>query len=227
MNHQVLVVRRLQPPASSLGPKHSSLEPPASSLRSGLTLFELLLVLTLLVILGGLSITALEGSFARSRLRHAGDQVRAAWATARLTSLETGQTHAFRCVWGSGQYHIQALGVLVPTADGQLTQLPDVAITPDSEFADARWVENRLTGGVTFSDGQWVSTAKAYEVAPPELALVDRDNWSEPIYFFPDGTTTDARLILENAEGDRLLLTLRGLTGISLASDPDLEEEMQ
>ncbi len=38
--------------------------------------------------------------------------------------------------------------------------------------------------------------------------------WSEPIFFYPDGTTSNTRLLLKNKEGRTIGLLLRGLTGI-------------
>jgi hypothetical protein len=211
--------------SSSLKPPASSLQPPASSLARGLTLFEMLLVLTLLVILGALSMPALDGAMANSRVRHGGDEVRAAWATARLNAMQTGQTHVFRCVWGSGQYHIEALDMLVPAVEGELEQLPDVAVLTDADVADDDWVENRITGGVRFANGQWTD---AFGQIDTDLlrGVQPEGQWSMPIYFFADGTTSDATLVIENDRGDRVRLTLRGLTGLSLAADAGLDEEL-
>ncbi len=39
-------------------------------------------------------------------------------------------------------------------------------------------------------------------------------NWSEPIFFYPDGTTSSARLMLRNKDGRVIELVMRGLTGI-------------
>jgi Tfp pilus assembly protein FimT len=39
-------------------------------------------------------------------------------------------------------------------------------------------------------------------------------NWSEPIFFYPDGTTSSARLVLRNKEGRTIELVMRGLTGV-------------
>ena len=37
---------------------------------------------------------------------------------------------------------------------------------------------------------------------------------STPIFFYPDGTTSNARLVVANERGRYILLTLRGLTGV-------------
>ncbi|MGD0382278.1 MAG: hypothetical protein ABSA77_02075 [Thermoguttaceae bacterium] len=43
--------------------------------------------------------------------------------------------------------------------------------------------------------------------------------WSEPIFFYPDGTTSNAQLLLRNKEGRMIELFLHGLTGIVKVSD--------
>jgi hypothetical protein len=49
--------------------------------------------------------------------------------------------------------------------------------------------------------------------------------WSQPILFHPDGTTSDATLVLTNEEQVSIRVTLRGLTGISQTVDVDEVEE--
>ena len=186
--------------------------------RRGLTLFELLLVLALLVILGGLSMPALDGAFAKSRLRHAGDQIRSAWTSARLASLQSGQTHAFRCVWGERQFEVHSHAAIAAGEEPEIEPPDDRDDSPDNQ-----WDDRHLAEGVTFTAGRWLS-ADAPGDEPPRFAEREVGEWSEPILFMADGTTSDASLILSNGRGDRLRVTLRGLTGVSLIGDVDPDE---
>ena len=43
--------------------------------------------------------------------------------------------------------------------------------------------------------------------------------WSEPIFFYPDGTTSDTKLLLANKEGRTIELLLRGITGMVKIGD--------
>ena len=45
--------------------------------------------------------------------------------------------------------------------------------------------------------------------------------WSAPVYFYADGTTSDASLLIEGVEDDRLRVTLRGTTGVSRVGPPN------
>ena len=49
--------------------------------------------------------------------------------------------------------------------------------------------------------------------------------WSDSICFYPDGTTSDVRLVLLNDRGNRVELTLRGLTGTVIVGDVQAPEE--
>ena len=189
--------------------------------RRALTLFELLLVLVLLVLLGALSMPALDGAFSRSRLRHAGDQVRAAWTKARLTSLQSGQTHAFRCLWGDRHFATQPYTAV---AAGEIPKIEDDSEQHSDDPPRSQQLhDQQLTEGVYFAGGQVLAT----DTPPgemPELSEPHAGEWSEPILFFADGTTSDVSLILANQQGDLLRVTLRGLTGVSLIGDVDPSE---
>jgi hypothetical protein len=54
-------------------------------------------------------------------------------------------------------------------------------------------------------------------------AAATSSGWSPPIVFYPDGTASDATVLLANPSGLTLRVTLRGLTGISRAAQIDNE----
>jgi len=64
--------------------------------RRGMTLFELLLVLMLLVVVGSLAVPLFEGSFASIRLRRGTDRVLATWTQARRQAIDSGLIYQFR-----------------------------------------------------------------------------------------------------------------------------------
>ena len=43
--------------------------------------------------------------------------------------------------------------------------------------------------------------------------------WSAPIYFYPDGTSSDARLQICNDRNGAIELMLRGMTGVVKVGD--------
>jgi type II secretory pathway pseudopilin PulG len=68
------------------------------------------------------------------------------------------------------------------------------------------------------------SAASASSTPPADASTAGNANsigaaWSEPIYFYPDGTTSSTRLLLRNKEGLTINLFMRGITGIVTVSD--------
>ena len=60
------------------------------------------------------------------------------------------------------------------------------------------------------------STAKALESSRALMTLADlayQPGQMRPILFYPDGTSQDAKIILQNRQGDAVQVNLRGLTG--------------
>jgi type II secretory pathway pseudopilin PulG len=183
----------------------------AAGARCGLTLVEIILVLSLLVIIGAVSVPLLQGSLTRSRLSNGGERLRAAWSRARLAATQSGQAYAFRFVPKGSRFQIMPLADLADAGAVPLDALVDDA---ESEGGDsARQPDNSLPEGVTFAAGQ-VSAAPQLEAGATTSSA-----WSTPILFHPDGTTSDAVVILANEEDLTLRVTLRGLTGIARVSD--------
>ena len=54
----------------------------------------------------------------------------------------------------------------------------------------------------------------------PETESADNgDDWSDPIYFYADGSTSDARLLLAADRHAAMRLLLRGVTGSVTVDD--------
>lgn len=185
--------------------------------HNGLTLVELILVLTLLVILGAVSVPLLGGSFSRAGLQSASDLLRGAWSRGRLAAMQTGQTYVFRFEPRGGRYQILALDQLgMPESE----ELP--AENPDAEHSAEdilRLSLNRLPDGVIFARGD---VADSNDVTAT-MGSTSGGPWSAPVLFRPDGTTNDASVLLKNEHDQTIRVTLRGMTGISNASDVGME----
>src|SRR5262245_24210141 len=80
-----------------------------ASRRNGLTLIEIILVLSLLVVIGAISVPYLSGSFSRAHLHSASDGLRDAFARGRLAAMQTGQAHVLRFEPKGSRYQIVPL----------------------------------------------------------------------------------------------------------------------
>lgn len=173
------------------------------TLRTGFTLVELLLVLTLLVVIAGFTAAALEGSLLQSKVRKGVDQVRTAWSEARLQAVSGGQRLAFTCLIGGRDYRVSACN--------------DLVIPTDAEQVAASSNTNQLPEGVVFRTVEAAPSTTATQVAatvPPTDG-----QWSSPIVFNPDGTSYDGRLVIESDTGRQVQLLLRGVTCTAKSSD--------
>ncbi len=63
--------------------------------RDAFTLIEVALVLAIIILILGLTLPLLERPLAYERLRQAGDQIIAAWTTARIDAMRTGEEQSF------------------------------------------------------------------------------------------------------------------------------------
>jgi type II secretory pathway pseudopilin PulG len=179
----------------------------------GLTLVEVCLVLALLVVIAAVATPLLEGSFSRASLHSASDLVRGAWARARLAAMETGLTYVFRFEPNGSRYQIITLSDLgMPGGEA----VAAVAPAGDYELDDMlRAPKAQMPDGIVFASGE-ISTSSQVLAT---LGTVEGGVWSNPILFHPDGTTSDASIVLANDSGQTVRVTLRGLTGISSVSD--------
>jgi prepilin-type N-terminal cleavage/methylation domain-containing protein len=180
--------------------------------KRGLTLVEVCLVLALLVVIAAVATPLLEGSFARASLQGGSDLLRGAWARARLAAMESGLTYVFRFQPNGGRYQIVTLNDLgMPGAETVVE-----GVDPEYDVDDMMRVpQPRLPEGVIFAAAD-ISTSSQVLAT---LGTTEGGVWSNPILFHPDGTTSDASVLLSNDSGQTVRVTLRGLTGISNVGD--------
>ncbi len=205
--------------------------------RGAMTLFEVLLVLVLLVVIGSLAAPLFEGSLSSIRLRRGTDQVLATWSQARTHAIEAGKIFQFRFQPGGDDYQVDPWpGGLEDkrfekdevNASSEFTSSNDEIEnnkTEGNEFADWKY-EASLPEKIVFSSAESVSQDEYGERTLTRLDQEKTAQWSAPILFFPDGTTSAASLLLKNSKNLYRRATLRALTGVARASDLLSREEV-
>lgn len=184
--------------------------------RRGYTLSEMLVVLGLLVMVAALAQPALRSALGDSRLRSAARQVRAELAKTRLRAMQSGTAQRFRYQPGAGRFEVAPANY---DAETELTTVSNERRTAEVSAEEKlptpgeNVVEQDLPDGVAFECGE-----ESEEIA------VDEEGWSEPIVFYPNGRTADARIRLRGERNAVVDLSLRGLTGVATASKPRHEE---
>ena len=102
--------------------------------RDGITLFELVLVLALLVVIGAMALPALHGSFNRQILRKSGEQIRVDLAKTRNEAMRTGRILVFQYELGTGNYMTRPWSQESDLIEGNLALLAAVGgsgVNPD------------------------------------------------------------------------------------------------
>lgn len=213
---------RTQPCSKHLGLKRSGRRP-----ACGFTLLELLLVLSLIVVLYSLATPALRRPLATQSLWKAADSVRNDWAATRIRAMRTGSIHVFEFQIGTNQYRIRPWIANEDMVEANDATMYGVANT--GNLAPSRMVRDeqvQLTEGVVLvasevDDKRWVM------MPDTQLAMNELDEtWSTPIFFYPDGTTSLARLVMSNQYNDMVAVRMRGLTGQSRTEKVNPDEEI-
>jgi hypothetical protein len=156
----------------------------------------------------------LTGVVAGQRLRSGADQVRVEWSRARVQAMSKGQIVLFRFMPNGSQFRLESRA-----SDESVDQDPTDGAAGSASGADAAASKPRqLPRGVQFAGGQAAADSRALQAEndqsqPPISA--DGGSWSDPIFFYPDGTTSTARIALTNEYHRRIEISLRGLTGVA------------
>jgi prepilin-type N-terminal cleavage/methylation domain-containing protein len=199
-------------------------EPGGNADRQGLTLVEVLLVLAIVAITAALIWPALEKPLAYHRLHSAADEVRTEWCQARIEAMRSGRTYAFRYQVGGDRYYTEPQnGLMANTSEGGLAPVNSTAagVPSAAPAAAASSAENKaLPKGVTFVGHQpGENTTPAAAATPAPAQSQSGAGWSDPIFFYPDGTASDVELTLICNQSCALRVTLRGSTATATTAD--------
>jgi hypothetical protein len=83
-----------------------------------------------------------------------------------------------------------------------------------------------LPESVSFVASETEADVRDAMLVDDQSDLTSLGQWSSPVFFYADGTTSTARLLLANSRQLHIVVTLRGLTGVSQVSDLLSPEEL-
>jgi prepilin-type N-terminal cleavage/methylation domain-containing protein len=188
--------------------------------RRGVTLIEVMLTLCLLAAMAVFTWPLLDNSFASQRLRSAASRIRAQWIKARAEAMNSDTVYLFRYTPEDNRY----------TVENQID--PDLAAEQNlgdgsgggSGVQDPSSMPHKTQGvlpeGVVFGSVQVDPDPRADTAMANGDQTGDQDaSEADPLFFFPDGTTSNARLRLKNDRGRSIDVMLRGLTGVVTVGD--------
>ena len=173
---------------------------------SGFTLIELILVMAIIVLVGALAGPAIVQTFSRQTLEKGADRVRIAMGQARVNAIRTGDVYAVFVLEGGAWFQVAPFNQ-AQTMSAAATQRQMLAARREQ----SEYEEDLLPPGIMFYRGTIAVDNRAAEV----LDTGNVEGRLRPILFYPDGTSQDARLAIQNDKGNFVEIRLRGLTGIS------------
>ncbi len=140
-----------------------------------------------------------EKPLAHHRLNSAVDEVRTEWCQARTEAMRSGRTYAFRYQVGGDHYYTELeSGLNGNASEGDSPLVSSAAAgAPSAASSNAAGpMDNKtLPKGVKFSAEQ-----PSQSTTTPAAATPSQDQpaggWSDPIFFYPDGTASDVQLVL-------------------------------
>jgi len=206
--------------------------------RAGFTLFEVLLVFSLLALLAAIVWPALDAPFAAQTLKSSAEQWRGDFTKARVAAMNSGRVQMLSFDATANAYGVVAL-------DDLTTSDPFSAAAEPSAMSLAPTFVRTLPDGVALRELASLDDVTAPPQSPmhvpmqpmlpptsniaagsdPTAAAASPAYATSPVYFPPDGTTSSARVVLVNDRGMHVEVRLRGLTGAVsvgdvLVSDP-------
>ena len=215
--------------------------------RPGFTLMEILLVVALLVAISAIALPALEGPMENHRLRVSGDIVRVEWSHARIKAMETGRTYVFKYQpelqnfkiepWHLEDDYLESSHVVQGMAGGAFAGANRIQAnsassssgiySPTSTTATSTVELGKLPESVVFVGSETELDDRSAFLSTT-MSGGERDViWSDPIFFYPDGTSSTARILIRNSRARYLMVSVRGLTGVVHVSDLLTMEEIQ
>jgi Tfp pilus assembly protein FimT len=195
-----------------------------------MTLMELLLVLALIVAVAALSLPAFEGPLQDQQLLKSADLVRAAWGKARIRAMESGRTQVFRYETNGSAYQTEPW-----RGDGDYLEM-DLETMQSDPYAlsggpvaatTTEAAPEKLPEGILFHSAQVAADARAADANQMMMSVgAMGEEWSTPILFYADGTSSTVQVTMTNQRGNFVLVKLRGLTGVAQVSELLTAEEL-
>ncbi len=204
------VVRSCKP--RNVRPRHSR----------GFTLLEILLVIAVMVTIAALATPNLIGMLESHKLRKSGDGLRASFAVARNKAMKSGRIQMFRYQYNEGAFMVKPW-----LMDDDALEVSALDAGEESQILAAAAPE-QLPDGVLFLASETLSDERTEAIYDSIATELSQDQvWSQPILFYPDGSSSSARVVLGNNRNQVVLVTLRGLTGMSEVSGLLRPEEIE
>jgi len=200
-----------------------------TSQRSAITLFELLLVLAILVAMAGVAIPTFASLVGSRRLGESISKLSNEIMAGRVAAMRTGQGQVLRMTlqgkdysispWLNGSEAQDASAGATIMQSGQVIETQST--TGGGASSSKSGSTKQLLEGVTFSSVETLVDSRNALAIEQSGGVVpaggpsqgDGSGLSSPLLLYPDGSCTTAQIILVDAQGKRMAIQIRGVTG--------------
>jgi len=191
--------------------------------RYGFTLLELLLVLAILVAVVAIAAPTVNGSLDGYRLKQTAELINGEWTKARNVAIRNGRIYVFQYEVEGTRYWTQPWSSSVDETETSDSSASSEIMQIQTSADGGKSLPDRMSffGGETESDSRTATLD-----ADPGALDTQSSQLGTPIVFYPDGTTSTARVILTNEREQYVMLNLRGLTGLARVSELLTEDDL-
>ncbi|MDM4018351.1 prepilin-type N-terminal cleavage/methylation domain-containing protein [Roseiconus lacunae] len=198
----------------------------ARTIRPGFTLLELLLVLAIMSVLASVALPQIAWLLGDRRVVRGAKIVREELMLARVDAMREGRIMMLDGMLEGGSIRVRPYVSLTDSVNavdqtGSQSAMLNGAdqgqqVTLVQDPSDNR--EVTLPEDVTVQSVAVVATARALEVQQANLSN-QAEGYSQPVLFYPDGTTSTAAITLAHPVHGQITVRLRGITGDVTISD--------
>ena len=188
--------------------------------RRAFTLLELLLAMAVLAALAAVVIPQFGFLLGDRRLVRGAEQVGVKMADLRLEAMTSGRVMMMEAMLEENSVRIRPYFSLADSTEALdqtgsqsallngADQAIGIVIDQDEEATESL----DLPEGIIVKSVAVVSAARAYEIE--QATQGDQaSGWSQPVLFYPDGTTSTAAVVLALPTNGQIIVKLRGITG--------------
>ena len=195
--------------------------------RKAFTLIEMLLVLAIIVAIAALAAPAMRGLIQSARLRAAADTVRTEWTRAHVKAMKTGRIQVYRYELGGAKYSVQPWIAGDDAIESSTPMAAGFEVADETQDSANVGEGDELPEGTMFVSGDAAAESRSLAIEQTAMdATQFESEWSRPILFYPDGTTSDAFVVVANENKVGIQVNLRGMTGTATLSEVmKLEED--